>query len=138
MKIKDEINQVIINDATMKKITLDLENILKKLKKTSDCQEEKELIYKFNEIRDHYLTLYWISYIGYLQNVKDEKYLETEKIMGKYEPIINNLIYDYYSILTNSKNQEQLVKLLGKRTLAIAANQSRLKNEKIVTSMERF
>ena len=28
--------------------------------------------------------------------------------MGKYEPIINNLIYDYYKVLGSSKNQEKL------------------------------
>ena len=131
MTIKEKIDKTIINEEIMLKIKTSLEETLKKLKVCSIFKEEKELIYEFNKVRDHYLTLYWISYIGYLKNTKDEKYLETEKIMGKYEPIINNLIYDYYKVLSSSKNKDELEHFVGKRTLDIALNQAKLKNDEI-------
>ena len=133
MKIEEKLEKVIINEEVLENIKNDLEVILKDLKNCLDFNEEKELIIKFNNIRDNYLTLYWISYIGYLKDTKNEKYLETEKIMGKYEPIINNLIYDYYKVLSSSNNQEKLEKFIGKRALAIANNQARLKSDEVIS-----
>ena len=133
MRIKEKLEKVIINEEVLENIKKDLEVILKKLKSCLDFNEEKELIIKFNNVRDNYLTLYWISYIGYLKDTKNEKYLETEKIMGKYEPIINNLIYDYYKVLVSSKNKEKLEKFIGKRALDIAANQARLKSDEVIS-----
>ncbi len=137
MKIKETLEKVIINEDTMKDIEISLKRILEELKSCPNFDKEKELIIEFNKVRDHYLTLYWISYIGYLKDTKDEKYLESEKLMGKYEPIINNLIYDYYKALSSSKNKEKLEKFVGKRTLDIAANQARLKNEKTTSLQTR-
>ena len=133
MKIEEKLVKVNINEEVLKNIKNDLEEILNKLKNCLDFNEEKELIIKFNNIRDNYLTLYWISYIGYLKDTKNEKYLETEKIMGEYEPIINNLIYDYYKVLSSSNNQEKLEKFIGKRALAIANNQARLKSDEVIS-----
>lgn len=133
MKIKEKLEKVIINEEVLENIKNTLEEILNKLKNCLDFNGEKDLIIKFNHVRDNYLTLYWVSYIGYLNDTKNEKYLETEKIMGKYEPIINNLIYDYYKILSSSKNQEKLEKFIGKRALAIASNQARLKNDDVIS-----
>lgn len=84
----------------------------------------KELIDKFNEIRDHYLTLYWISYIGYLKDIKNPKYLNTEKVISKYESIIDNLINEYFKCLINYKHKEELINYIGKRNYEIASNQS--------------
>lgn len=137
MKIKETFEKVIINEDTMKDIEISLKRILEELKSCPNFDKEKELIIEFNKVRDHYLTLYWISYIGYLKDTKDEKYLESEKLMGKYEPIINNLIYDYYKALSSSKNKEKLEKFVGKRTLDTAANQARLKNEKTTSLQTR-
>ena len=133
MKIKEKLEKVIINEEVLENIKNDLEAILDKLNNCLDFNEEKELIIKFNNVRDNYLTLYWISYIGYLKDTKNKKYLETETIMGKYEPIINNLIYDYYKVLSSSKNKEKLEKFIGKRALAIASNQARLKNDDVIS-----
>ena len=133
MKIKEKLERVIINEEILENIKNDLETILKELKSCLNFNEEKELIIKFNNVRDNYLTLYWISYIGYLKDTKNKKYLETEKIIGKYEPIINNLIYDYYKVLSSSKNKEKLEKFIGKRALAIASNQARLKNDDVIS-----
>lgn len=137
MKIKEKLEKVIINEDTMNNIEISLKRTLEGLKSCPNFDKEKELIIEFNKVRDHYLTLYWVSYIGYLKDTKDEKYLETEKIMGKYEPIINNLIYDYYKALSSSKNKEKLEKFVGKKTLDIAANQAKLKSDKTVSLQTR-
>ena len=70
MKIKEKLEREIINEEILENIKNDLEAILKELMNCLDFNEEKELIIKFNNVRDNYLTLYWISYIGYLKDIK--------------------------------------------------------------------
>ena len=128
----NDIEKIEINEETLKGIAQSLDKLIKQLKTTTDFETEKQLIIEINNIRNHYLTLYWISYFGYLKNIKSEKYLASEKIMGKYEGIIDSLVYDYYKCLTNSENQEELVNFMGERPLKIAKNQSILLNGDII------
>ena len=73
--IKEKLEKVIINEDTMNNIEISLKRTLEGLKSCPNLDKEKELIIEFNKVRDHYLTLYWVSYIGYLKDTKDEKYL---------------------------------------------------------------
>ena len=124
--IIEKINKEEITEEELSNIVNSLNDIVNKLKRSKDIpfSKYKELIDKFNEIRDHYLTLYWISYIGYLKNIKNPKYVDTEKIISKYESIIDNLINQYFKCLVNYKNKEQLINYIGKRNYEIANNQS--------------
>ena len=72
---------------------------------------DKEKNVKGEKIEENFKT--------FINNYKDEKYLETEKIMGKYEPIINNLIYDYYKALSSSKNKVIVVPLCFLLSLSV-------------------
>lgn len=128
----DKINNTEIDEKQLKEIETKLRDLIEALKKENDFEKEKSFIIKFNNIRDHYLTLYWISYFGYLKDIKNEKYLKTEKIMGKYEGIINNLIYEYYKCLANSRNKDKLIEFMGERPFEIAENQNILLNNSII------
>ena len=70
-----------------------------------------------------YITLYWISYIGYLKNIKDEKYLKSENIIAKYDGSYNNAIYKLFSVIDNIKEKDHLIKEYGQRFLKLAQNQ---------------
>lgn len=124
--IIEKINKEEITEEELSNIVNSLNDIVNKLKKSEDIpfSKYKELIDKFNEIRDHYLTLYWISYIGYLKDIKNPKYLDTEKIISKYESIIDYLINEYFKCLVNYKHKEKLINYIGKRNYEIASNQS--------------
>lgn len=124
--IIEKINKEEITEDVLSNIVNSLKDIVNKLKMSEDIpfSKYKGLIDKFNEIRDHYLTLYWISYIGYLKDIKNPKYLNTEKVISKYESIIDNLINEYFKCLINYKHKEELINYIGKRNYEIAGNQS--------------
>lgn len=124
--IIEKINKEEITEEELSNIVNCLNDIVNKLKISEDIpfSKYKELIDKFNKLRDHYLTLYWISYIGYLKDIKNPKYLNTEKVISKYESIIDNLINEYFKCLVNYKYKEELINYIGKRNYEIASNQS--------------
>ena len=124
--IIEKINKEEITEKELSNIVDSLTSIINKLKISEDIPfpKYKELIDKFNEIRDHYLTLYWISYIGYLKDIKNPKYLNTEKLISKYESIIDNLVNEYFKCLINYKYKEELINYIGNRNYEMAGNQS--------------
>ena len=124
--IIEKINKEEITEDVLSNIVNNLNATVDKLNMSNDIPffKYKELIDKFNEIRDHYLTLYWISYIGYLKNIKDPKYLNTEGIMSKYGSIIDNLVNEYFKCLVNYQYKDELINYIGKRNYEIASNQS--------------
>ena len=77
--------------------------LLNELEKDASFDKVSNIMEELNNIRDKFLTKYWISYIGYLLNVNDEKYLQSENIMSELEPIMENLKLKYYTIIINSK-----------------------------------
>ncbi len=122
MKIEDKINKIKFDEIELKNLLNEMNNILDSIQ-ISSIKTISEKIEHFNKLRDHYLTLYWCSYLGYLKNITEDKYLKSESIFGKIDPIYNNLIYKYYQILSDLNKNEELVKELGKRTFCIALNQ---------------
>lgn len=124
--IIEKINKEEITEKELSNIVDSLTSIINKLRISEDIPfpKYKELIDKFNEIRDHYLTLYWISYIGYLKDIKNSKYLNTEKLISKYESIIDNLVNEYFKCLINYKYKEELINYIGNRNYEMAGNQS--------------
>ncbi len=124
--IIEKINKEEITEKELSNIVDSLTSIINKLKISEDIPfpKYKELIDKFNEIRDHYLTLYWISYIGYLKDIKNPKYLNTEKLISKYESIIDNLVNEYFKCLINYKYKEELINLYKEKLLNEQKNKS--------------
>ena len=123
MRIIDKINRIDFKEDELNSLLQNLDNLIEKLANSSSFERE-QIITKINALRDHYLTLYWCSYLGYLKNIKDEKYLQSEELFGKIDSQYNNLIYRYYSLIGN----DAFIPIVGKRTVDIAHNQSILLN----------
>lgn len=119
----EKINNIVFEETELKNIINNIKELTKKLEITKEYKEILKLIEKINEYRDHYLTFYWCSYIGYLKNIKDEKYLKSEELISKYDSIYNNAIYEYYNVLDNINNKNILKEELGNRLFNIAHNQ---------------
>lgn len=125
------IKEAKINKEEILKTFEQMKGLLTHLNDTRSFDKTLSYIDKINEIRDNFLTLYWISYIGYLLNIKDEKYLESEKVMGELEPLMENLKLQYYSYLNSSKYKEDLKPIIGSRVFEIAKNESILLNDSL-------
>ena len=127
---KINIEKFQITEKGIKKLISDIEENVHLLKEEQTKEKQISLIDNISKLRNTYLTLYWISYIGYLKNIKDEKYLITEEIFGKYDGLYNNYIYEMYQIISKIKNKEPLIEKYGKRFIDICKNQQILYNQK--------
>lgn len=128
----DELKKLEFNKEEILDLINKMENLFAELKNSQDIERILNLLEEINEIRDHYLTKYWLSYIGYLLNTKDPKYLASEKVMGQLDPIMDNLKKRYYQIICNLEFKKDIEKILGSRLLSIAKNEAVLQNDKII------
>ena len=114
-----------------------MEKLINELNENNDEKKVLLLLDEINLIRDSYLTKYWLSYIGYLLNTTDSKYLKSEKLISELDPIMENLKRKYYKIIINLKMRAKLEKVLGPRLFAIAENESVLQNDDINSYVEK-
>ena len=119
----DKINSLEITEDTIKDIITNIESLTEKLKAVTEYKKQIELIDQVSEYRNKYLTLYWVSYIGYLKDIKSEKYLASEDIIGTYDSKYNNSIYRFYEVIDKIEKKEKLIARYGKRFFDIAHNQ---------------
>lgn len=124
--LKDKINSIYINELKVKNIIKKIENKTQDLKKEKHESHQIKLIDSINKYRNKYLTLYWASHIGYLENIKDKKYLATENIISKYDGNYNNAVYNFFIVLDDIKNKDKIKEKYGKRFLELAHNQKLL------------
>lgn len=121
--LNQEIKKLKFREKEIKELIETIEEKINLLQKEKDNSKRIELIDSISSLRNHYLTLYWCSYIGYLKNIKDEKFLKSEDVFGKYDGLYNNAIYKMYEVLDNIDNKEKLIQKYGKRFFDIASNQ---------------
>ena len=124
--LRDRINNIYINKLKVKNIIKKIETKTQELQKEKHITKQMKLIDSINKYRNKYLTLYWASYIGYLQNIKDKKFLETEKIIGQYDGNYNNAVYNFFIVFDCLKDKDKLQEKYGKRFLELAHNQKLL------------
>ena len=111
----DYIFNVEISKDKLLNVFQEIDLILDQMEKDTSYEEMILLIDAFNKLRDHFLTLYWLSYIGYIQNTQDEKFLNSEIVMSEFEPIMNTKKLQYYKLILHSKYKKQLEEKIGKR-----------------------
>lgn len=125
-------NKIELNNIDINKIEEKFEDMEKLILKLNECISFEQcfsVVEEINKIRDIYLTEYWISYIGYLLNVKDEGFLKTEEFFATAAPKMENLKLKYFKAVLNSKFKDQLEKRIGSRLFVIAENEIALINE---------
>jgi len=139
--IKNNIFNEKITEKKLKKICEELNVCIKALYEKNQIKEIKIIIKKINEHRNDFLTYYWVSYVGSILDYTDEKYINSEKLMIKYEPKINILILKYYKFLAETNFKENLMEEYGSRLFDLANNEVRLLNddvEKLLTEENKI
>lgn len=131
----DKINNLAIEEKDIKQLIRSIKENTVLLKETKDLNKREALIDEINSHRNHYLTLYWTSYMGYLKDITKEKYLASEELISKYNGEYNNAIYQMYEVLDSLDNKQALIKKYGQRFFDIAHNQKILfsSNETLFT-----
>lgn len=133
----NEISKIVIDKEEIVVSLEEYKKLLNQLEKDTSFDEVCDLLMQLNKIRDAFLTKYWISYIGYLLNINDEKYLQSEKIMGELEPIMDSLKIRYYSIIIKSKFRSALENEYGSRLFSIAENEALLMSDNIADEITK-
>ena len=128
--IQDKINAIKITETKIKNIIKRIEEQINKLSKEKNYDNQLKIIETICKDRNKYLTYYWTSYIGYLKNIKDEKYLKSETIMAKYEGEYNNVVYKFFETIDSIKEKNHIVKNYGKRFINLAHNQKLLLSDR--------
>ncbi len=118
-----KVDKLTITEYKIKKIIKRITEKVEALQTEKAPLNQIKLIDEISAERNHYLTLYWISYIGYLKNITDEKYLKTEEIIAKYDGKYNNIIYKMYDVISSIENKDHLIEKYGQRFVDIANNQ---------------
>ena len=126
----EKINNLIIKEQEVKDLIKKIKQKTNQLSKTTNPKKIIKLINEISKIRNHYLTIYWVSYIGYLKNIKDKNYLTSEAIIAKYDGDYNNSIYKMYDVIDSIENKKFLIEKYGNRFLNIANNQKQLLSSK--------
>ena len=67
----EKINNLIIKEQEVKDLIKKIKQKTNQLSKTTNPKKIIKLINEISKIRNHYLTIYWVSYIGYLKNIKE-------------------------------------------------------------------
>lgn len=124
--IQEKINNLKITDTKIRKIIRNIEENIIKLSKDTNKDNQLKIIDIISNERNKYLTYYWVSYIGYLKNIKDEKYLTSEKIIAKYEGDYNNAVYKFFETIDSIKEKDHIIKVYGERFIDLAHNQKLL------------
>lgn len=137
MKLIDKIKQLEFQESDLDTLLVDLSFSIDELKRQDDLEEQKKWMDKINALRDHYLTLYWCSYLGYLKDITDEKYQKSEELFGSIDAKYNHLVYSYFDFLDKHKEDKGLNSFLPPRTFALAENQMRLSSDDNIELIKR-
>ncbi len=122
----------------------DIEKIKKKYSKllndfnnVENLDEQLNIIKSINKIRDDYFSMYYICYINFLLDVSSKYWEEESNYYSKCDPIIDNYKYMYYKELLKSKYKKDLKKIIGTKVFEIASLQSKIKNDKVASLLEK-
>lgn len=121
--LQEQIDNIKITELKINRIINNIETKIKELSEEKNTKTQITLIDYINKERNKYITYYWASYIGYLKNIKDEKYITSEKIMAKYEGKYNNAVYKLFEVIDSLTEKEHIIKKYGKRFTDLAHNQ---------------
>lgn len=136
----DKLTAIVITEEDITKTLITLEEKITALAQAKTSTEQTTILEEINACRNHYLSLYWLSYIGYLQDITSPKYLASEELISKYDGKYHNAIYKMYDVLDSLKDKDTLLKLYGKRFFDIAHNQKILlaNNQDLFTEESRL
>ena len=129
--IQEQIDKIKISDTKIKKLIQSIEEKVETLSKEKNYDNQLKIIDSICKDRNKYLSYYWTSYIGYLKNIKDEKYLKSEDIMAKYEGPYNNSIYKFFEVIDSIKEKNHIINKYGKRFIELAHNQKLLQSNEL-------
>lgn len=108
----------------------DLENIkpifeqeLNRFRTATTAQAQIEAMSKINQIRDDISTMFNLCYIRHSINTNDDFYKNEQDYLDEIDPEVEELVTQYYQLLSTSKFRKELEQIWGRQLFALAEAQ---------------
>lgn len=110
---------------------------LDRFQQAKSVEDQIAAIKKINEIRDDISTMFNLCYIRHSIDTNDEFYKNEQDYMDEIDPEIEELVTQYYEVLTQSPFRKELEEKWGKQLFALAQTQLKTFNPKIIPLMQQ-
>lgn len=111
--------------------------LLEEFKAASSVETQSEAIDKLNKIRNTYSTMANIVYIRASIDTNDEFYQKERDYFDEIDPVVEELVFNYYTELVKSPFRAQLEEKWGTQLFALAENQLKGFSPEVIELMQQ-
>ncbi|MGL4803212.1 MAG: M3 family oligoendopeptidase [Cetobacterium sp.] len=113
-----------------------LTNLMQTLKASTDIQEQKHLIHEINTIRNNISSMSSIANIRHTINTEDKFYDDENEYWDEISPFYQELDTNFYEILVNHSNKNNLVLEYGDQLFKLMENSLKTFSPKIIEDLQ--
>ncbi|MGL5024301.1 MAG: M3 family oligoendopeptidase [Cetobacterium sp.] len=113
-----------------------LTNLMQNLKASTDIQEQKHLIHEINIIRNNISSMSSIANIRHTINTEDKFYDDENEYWDEISPFYQELDTNFYEILVNHSNKNNLVLEYGDQLFKLMENSLKTFSPEIIEDLQ--
>lgn len=113
-----------------------LTNLMQNLKASTDIQEQKHLIHEINAIRNNISSMSSIANIRHTINTEDKFYDDENEYWDEISPFYQELDTNFYEIMVNHNNKDQLVLEYGDQFFKLMENSLKTFSSDIIEDLQ--
>ncbi|WP_291941066.1 M3 family oligoendopeptidase [Cetobacterium sp.] len=113
-----------------------LTNLMQTLKASTDIQEQKHLIHEINTIRNNISSMSSIANIRHTINTEDKFYDDENEYWDEISPFYQELDTNFYEILVNHSNKNNLVLEYGDQLFKLMENSLKTFSPEIIEDLQ--
>lgn len=113
-----------------------LTNLMQNLKASTDIQEQKHLIHEINTIRNNISSMSSIANIRHTINTEDKFYDDENEYWDEISPFYQELDTNFYEILVNHSNKNNLVLEYGDQLFKLMENSLKIFSPEIIEDLQ--
>ena len=113
-----------------------LTNLMQNLKISTDIQEQKHLIHEINVIRNNISSMSSIANIRHTINTEDQFYDDENEYWDEISPFYQELDTNFYEIMVNHSNKDQLVLEYGEQFFKLMENSLKTFSTDIIEDLQ--
>lgn len=102
------------------KLTVEIKEILQKIKSAKNAQDQLIQIQKINTIRNDFDTMWNLAQIRHTIDTNDKSYEAENSFFDKKTPEFQGIINDFYKLIVKSPFKDELKDKLGKQFFSLA------------------
>ncbi|MGL4999656.1 MAG: M3 family oligoendopeptidase [Cetobacterium sp.] len=117
-------------------VKLTLTDLIMSLKDSKDLKSTIEIIDKINSIRNNISSMSSIANIRHTINTEDKFYDDENEYWDEISPLYEELDFNFYEVLVNLKNKDELVKHYGEQFFKLVENSLKTFSPEIIEDLQ--